>query len=248
MKLDRRNVLIAVILSLLLLFYQLVHNLPGLTAVTVGLLIIMGTLFIKKSLLIIVVRYLSLLMIFVGLFLVPSFWAMLVVLLIFYLSFRSEEGHLLMNLSDAFILSPQRPQIYQGVVLKEPIISQQQTIDKRSVQELYGSDSQDYAWDDINIVYFGGSQMIDFGNTVIPNREITVIIRKVLGRTRVVIPKDIALKIHLSSVVGEVDFQSERYELMAESLKWQSENYTEKTPRINLMISQVFGNIEVILV
>ena len=103
-----------------------------------------------------------------------------------------------------------------------------------------------YEWDDINITLFSGDTIIDLGNTLLPKADNVVMIRKALGRTRVLVPIEIGLMIEHSTLYGNVIFDEQTYTLKNESLKLFSDDYDHSTRRLKIVTSTLVGDIEVI--
>ncbi|APB30953.1 MULTISPECIES: cell wall-active antibiotics response protein LiaF [Vagococcus] len=109
-----------------------------------------------------------------------------------------------------------------------------------------GSDT--YEWDDINFSLMIGDTIIDLGNTLLPKEDNVVIIRKVFGRTRILVPTGIGILLEHSSMRGAVHFDQEVYHLNNESLKLYSEDYDDSTRRLKVITNTLFGDLEVIRV
>ena len=87
-------------------------------------------------------------------------------------------------------------------------------------------DSDFYAFDDINIIRLTGSDTIDLSNVIVTGKDNVVVIRKILGPTKILVPIDVAVKLDVSAIYGSVRyFDFEEYDLRNESLKlWHSED------------------------
>lgn len=105
-----------------------------------------------------------------------------------------------------------------------------------------------YEWDDININLISGDTIIDLGNTLLPKTSNTIIIRKGLGRTRVLVPSGIGIMLEHSTFFGTVTFDEQRVSLKNERIKLYSENYDEEPRRLKIMSNSLVGDIEVIRV
>lgn len=108
--------------------------------------------------------------------------------------------------------------------------------------------NQVYEWDDININILSGDTIVDLGNTILPKKDNTVLIRKGFGRTRVLVPSGVGVMLEHATFIGEVNFEGEKTALKNESLKVYSEDYDESTRRIKVITNTLFGDIEVIRV
>ncbi|MCI1902754.1 cell wall-active antibiotics response protein LiaF [Enterococcus hirae] len=122
---------------------------------------------------------------------------------------------------------------------------------KRMKRPLFGSErigDEAYEWNDINMVYFSGDTIIDLGNTILPQKESLIMIRKCFGKTRVLVPTGISLLLEHATVLGEVHFEGEEYSLKTESLRLYSEDYDQNPRKLRIATSTLFGDLEVIRV
>ena len=103
-----------------------------------------------------------------------------------------------------------------------------------------------YEWDDINIISHVGDTIIDLGNTILPNDENIIVIRKGIGSTRIIVPIGVGVLVHHSSFSGTIIFNKEKIDLNNESITVQSESYAKATKKIKLYTSTLIGELEVI--
>ena len=108
-------------------------------------------------------------------------------------------------------------------------------------------DSDFYAFDDINIIRLTGSDMIDLSNVIVTGKDNVVVIRKVFGPTKILVPIDVAVKLDVSAIYGSVRyFDFEEYDLRNESLKlWHSED-EEYLKAVKIVVSTLAGDVEVV--
>lgn len=105
-----------------------------------------------------------------------------------------------------------------------------------------------YEWDDINIDIFTGDTIIDLGNTLLPKDDSIIVIRKGLGRTRVLVPLGVAVVLEHSTFFGNVVFEEERFSLKNESIKLYSKDYDTNQRRLKILTNSLIGDVEVIRV
>ncbi|MCC5895041.1 MAG: cell wall-active antibiotics response protein [Alkalibacterium sp.] len=103
-----------------------------------------------------------------------------------------------------------------------------------------------FQWDDKNFIKIMGDTFFDLGNTIIPKRENTIIMRKGFGDTKIIVPKDIALSLDISMALGKLVIDKEEYDLKNETVKWQSENYTSSIRKLRIVSNTLVGEVEVI--
>ncbi|MFV0557243.1 MAG: cell wall-active antibiotics response protein LiaF [Enterococcus sp.] len=108
--------------------------------------------------------------------------------------------------------------------------------------------TQVYEWDDINLNVLAGDTIIDLGNTLLPKTDNIIMIRKGIGRTRVLVPAGVGVMVQHTTLYGEVLFEEERTRLKNETLKIYSSDYDQANRRIKLITNNLLGDIEVIRV
>lgn len=133
---------------------------------------------------------------------------------------------------------------YVSVKLKEPSDRfETQRQEWIGVQKI-GKDT--FEWDDINISHLMGDTIIDLGNTVLPNEQNTIMIRKGIGRIRVIVPIGVGVKLSHNAFIGEVKFDGQQLELKNETITMYSERFESSHKKINIISSVLVGEIEVI--
>ncbi len=103
-----------------------------------------------------------------------------------------------------------------------------------------------FEWDDINISQLMGDTIIDLGNTVLPNEQNTIMIRKGIGRIRVIVPIGIGVKLCHNAFIGEAKFDGQQLELKNETITMYSERFESSHKKIIIISSVLVGEIEVI--
>lgn len=106
--------------------------------------------------------------------------------------------------------------------------------------------NEPYEWNDINAGQLVGDTIIDLGNTILPAKENVIVIRKGLGRVRILVPYGVGVMIHHHSFAGELEFEKQTYTLSNESIQLYSKDYQRASKRIKIYTTIVAGKIEVI--
>lgn len=102
-----------------------------------------------------------------------------------------------------------------------------------------------FEWDDINFTKIMGETVIDLGNTILPNKENTIIIRKGIGNTRILIPAEAGVTVNYSTFLGK--FKDEKvYQLKNEQIRYIEDNYSEKPRKLHIVVNVLVGDLEVI--
>ncbi|HFE0942168.1 TPA: cell wall-active antibiotics response protein LiaF [Streptococcus agalactiae] len=103
-----------------------------------------------------------------------------------------------------------------------------------------------YAFEDINIIRISGTDTIDLTNVIVSGQDNVIIIQKVFGDTKVLVPLDVAVKADISSVYGSVQyFDFEEYDLRNESIKLSQEEEYYLLKRVKLVVNTIAGKVEV---
>ena len=105
-----------------------------------------------------------------------------------------------------------------------------------------------YEWDDININILSGDTIIDLGNTILPKKENVILIRKGVGRTRVLIPSGIGVQLEHTALLGTVYFEEQEIKLRNDELQLYSADYSQSSRQIKIITTSLIGDIEVIRV
>ena len=103
-----------------------------------------------------------------------------------------------------------------------------------------------YAFDDINIIRLTGSDTIDLSRVIVTGKNNVVIIRKIYGPTKILVPIDVSVKLETAAIYGSVRyFDFEEYDLRNESLKlWHEDEEALKV--VKIIVSTLAGDIEVV--
>ena len=108
-------------------------------------------------------------------------------------------------------------------------------------------DSDFYAFDDINMVRLTGSDTIDLSNVIVTGKDNVVIIRKVFGPTKILVPIDVSVKLNVSAIYGSVRyFDFEEYDLRNESLKLWHPKDEECLKAVKVIVNVLAGDVEVV--
>lgn len=244
----KRNIFIVFGVSILIILFDIFFEWRTIALVGIAFIFLIIGLFIANRILRMIFLSMGLFLLILSLLMIRSIWVIIFAIILFFILFRTEDGNEFIHFRDAFIAPKRSESKYLGVKLIEAQSKQRTILKQESIFEMYKDESQEYEWDDVNIVTIAGNQIIDFGNTILPISETTIVIRKIFGRTRVIIPNEIGIKLNISLISGAVVFESQRYPLTSENFKWMSPDYKSSKRQVNLLISVVFGDIEVIII
>ncbi|MGF3076476.1 cell wall-active antibiotics response protein LiaF [Facklamia sp. P13055] len=245
----RKRIFLTMILCIFLIILELLTDWHFLGMFAGGFLLISLSLYIERYWLNRLILGLGLILVIMTIVLTKSFWLFLLTIFFALIVFKKEHIHEMGNLSESVLHpAPKESESYYGIKLLQPQDQQRTILEYRSLFDMREEGTKtSYEWDDINLVYFGGNSIIDLGNTLIPAGEHTVVIRKMFGRVRLIIPRDIGLKMNISLISGNVLFESQDYVLTLENFKWRSPDYQQANRKLNVIISSFIGDVEVII-
>ena len=101
--------------------------------------------------------------------------------------------------------------------------------------------SDRYDFDDINIIRFFGTDVIDLTQVIISGRD-----KKLYGPTTILVPIDVSVKLNISAIYSSVTFFNEdEYDLRYESLTLQGAEYEHAHRTVKLILNVGAGPVEV---
>lgn len=174
------------------------------------------------------------------LFMTISFWLMVIVAIIFL----GIYGGKISGIDKIKNYSMKKKQM----IMVETIESESKN-GRRFKRKWFGNErigSEAYEWDDINMILVSGDTIVDLGNTLLPKDDNVIIIRKGIGRTRILVPIGVGVMVEHSALVGEAIFEGRKYRLKNESLKLYSHDYDLNARRLKIITNVLIGDIEVI--
>lgn len=226
---------------LLLLIFQLIQNIDLLIVILSGFLLV--KLSRKNGNNQSILYWVGWFLVGLGVLSTFSIWLMMAVAL-FYLIINGDS--ILESLQiDSIINMPWKRKKYYGIETKEPVSH----AGKRRKQKWLGSEhigEQVYEWNDINLSIFMGDSLIDLGNTLLPDEENVILIRKGIGQTKVIVPMGVGVAIQHSVLQGNLTFDLENYRLSNEVITLHSKDFDTATRKIKIISNTLLGDFEVI--
>lgn len=102
-----------------------------------------------------------------------------------------------------------------------------------------------YSFEDINIIRASGNDTIDLTNVIVTGMDNVIIIRKIFGNTKILVPIDVAVTLEVSSIYASVDFfELQEYDLRNESITL-GEAEDSSLKKVKIIVSTIAGNVEV---
>lgn len=106
--------------------------------------------------------------------------------------------------------------------------------------------AQVYQWDDSHAMAWFGDTVIHLGNTVLPEADNVIVLHKLYGDVRVMVPVDVGISLSYNTIRGDVLFETEAYVLKNQQLRIYSENYQQANRRVKIVVTNYIGSLEVI--
>lgn len=212
-----------------------------------GLLCILASLFIQQNIFRHILMAIGGIIIIWTLFLTKSIWFLVIVVVSLAYLFKTEDGNELMFSGDRRLHPFITETDYQKVVIR-PQSGQRSLMHRQKINDMF-QDHQENSWveDDINLVFLGGNTIIDLEEQLFASGEKIIMVRKLFGLTRIIVPRDFGLALNISAFSGAVIFERQRYQLSGENLKWVTPQYQEMPRKVKLLVSVAVGDVEVII-
>lgn len=241
----KRNIFLVLLISIGAILLEIVMNIPHLILFGLSILLMILSLFIGRAIYCRLVLFIGLFGLVLSVVLTKSILIFIFSLVAIALLFRTEEGNSLVNTDDRYVHPFRRGNSYQsiqGVQGQEKQLSR----DRQPLSASFNSDQMLFLWDDVNLVYFGGNNIIDLGQAILPEGETVILIRKVFGQTRIIIPSQIPYRLSYSTLSGQLIHRGESVDLVHETYLYQCPTYIQNQSGIRLVISSVFGQLELV--
>ena len=105
----------------------------------------------------------------------------------------------------------------------------------------------DCQFDDLNLVRLSGRDVIHLDEVLISQHDNVIVLRKVFGDTKILVPLDVAVSLQVSSLYGEVRFFDEEVSVLRNaSLSRKTSDYGRATKSVKIVISGLAGKLEVV--
>jgi len=103
-----------------------------------------------------------------------------------------------------------------------------------------------YDWKDVNIQTGIGDTIIDLSYTMLPKGETVIFIRNIIGNIQILIPYEIDVSIHHSSVAGSTTvFGNHQSKIFNQVFQLKTPGYDQSEQKVKIFTSLVVGNLEV---
>lgn len=243
----KKNIFLVMGVSLILIAFEIFTSLQNTALLGIGFLCVVGSIVLEHKVLKRTALIIGFFLLLLVLLLTRSIWLLILTIVLVLVLFKTPDGNEFFFWGESLLHPFKAREEYHGIKLVQPQSGQRTLLKRKSMFDNMEENLNVYEWDDINLVYFGGNSIIDLGNTILPSGENTVIIRKMFGRTRIIIPNDVGLRLNISAISGQIIFESQQYSLRGENMQWTSPAYSQASRKLKVIISVVTGDIEVII-
>lgn len=103
-----------------------------------------------------------------------------------------------------------------------------------------------FSWKNFQYYSVYGDSLIDLTNTIVPRKTNVIGIHKVVGNIKIIVPTGTGVSLHVNSYRTTLRWQGKQYALQNEKFILENEDYQENPRKIHLIITQGWGNIEVV--
>ncbi|TCD45619.1 hypothetical protein D3X11_05165 [Streptococcus sp. X16XC17] len=136
---------------------------------------------------------------------------------------------------------------YTHIFLDDTILEAKRQKSKWFGDQTHSKDH--YGFEDINVIRLFGNDVIDLDEAIMVGKDNVVIIRKLFGRTKIIVPIDVEVSLSASSLYGQVQFLGlSSWDLRNESFAIESPQYKDSHKRVKVVINCFFGDAEVVRV
>lgn len=134
---------------------------------------------------------------------------------------------------------------YTQIILDDQPLEAHRKKSKWFGDKVYHKDT--YGFEDINIIRLFGNDIVDLDETVLVGRDNIILIRKMFGRTKIIVPIDVEVALSAASLYGRVQFLGlSHWDLRNESFSIASPEYSQSHKRVKIVVNCLFGDVEVV--
>lgn len=109
------------------------------------------------------------------------------------------------------------------------------------------SSYQTCRFDDINLFRLMGKDTIHLEHVILSNHDNVIILRKLVGTTRIIVPVDVEVSLSVNSLYGDLTFfdQSKRA-LRNEQFHQETRDYLKSPKSVKILLTTMVGDVEVV--
>ena len=132
------------------------------------------------------------------------------------------------------------------------LIFEEVVTEKREKNRWFGnlhhfSSYQTCRFDDINLFRLMGKDTIHLEHVILSNHDNVIILRKLVGTTRIIVPVDVEVSLSVNSLYGElIFFDQPKRALRNEQFHQETRDYLKSPKSVKILLTTMVGDVEVV--
>ena len=109
------------------------------------------------------------------------------------------------------------------------------------------SSYQTCRFDDINLFRLMGKDTIHLEHVILSNHDNVIILRKLVGTTRIIVPVDVEVSLSVNSLYGDLTFFDQpKRSLRNEQFHQETRDYLKSPKSVKILLTTMIGDVEVV--
>ena len=109
------------------------------------------------------------------------------------------------------------------------------------------SSYQTCRFDDINLFRLMGKDTIHLEHVILSNHDNVIILRKLVGTTRIIVPVDVEVSLSVNSLSGDLTFFDQpKRALRNEQFHQETRDYLKSPKSVKILLTTMVGDVEVV--
>lgn len=109
------------------------------------------------------------------------------------------------------------------------------------------SSYQTCRFDDINLFRLMGKDTIHLEHVILSNHDNVIILRKLVGTTRIIVPVDVEVSLSVNSLYGDLTFfDRPKRSLRNEQFHQETRDYLKSPKSVKILLTTMVGDVEVV--
>ena len=109
------------------------------------------------------------------------------------------------------------------------------------------SSYQTCRFDDINLFRLMGKDTIHLEHVILSNHDNVIILRKIVGTTRIIVPVDVEVSLSVNSLYGDLTFLDlPKRALRNEQFHQETRDYLKSPKSVKILLTTMVGDVEVV--
>ena len=109
------------------------------------------------------------------------------------------------------------------------------------------SSYQTCRFDDINLFRLMGKDTVHLEHVILSNHDNVIILRKLVGTTRIIVPVDVEVSLSVNSLYGDLTFFAQpKRALRNEQFHQETRDYLKSPKSVKILLTTMVGDVEVV--